>query len=132
MSAGARNPFGHVDLRVASMDAALPFYEALVPELGFTRRFHGPEWKVWAAELEPPGAAYLGIVESAGCRPGESRIAFWTESAAEVDRLAAVAADAGAADVSGPKEMPYSPGYYAVFFADPTGNLLEIYHRPPA
>jgi catechol-2,3-dioxygenase len=46
--------------------------------------------------------------------------------------LAAVAIDAGAADVSGPKEMPYSPGYYAVFFADPAGNLLEIYHRPPA
>jgi catechol 2,3-dioxygenase-like lactoylglutathione lyase family enzyme len=132
VSAAARNPFGHVDLRVASMDAALPFYDALLPELGFTRRFHGPEWKVWAAELEPPGAAYIGIVESAGHRPDESRIAFWTESAAEVDRLAAIAADAGAADVSGPKEMPYSPGYYAVFFADPTGNLLEIYHRPPA
>jgi catechol 2,3-dioxygenase-like lactoylglutathione lyase family enzyme len=132
VSTPARNPFGHIDLRVSSMDAALPFYEALLPQLGFTRRFHGPEWKVWATELEPPGAAYLGIVESAGHRPGESRIAFWAASAAEVDRLAAIAVDAGATDVSGPKPMPYSPGYYAVFFADPTGNLLEIYHRPPA
>jgi hypothetical protein len=26
--------------------------------------------------------------------------------------------------------MPYGPGYYAVFFADPSGNRLEIYHRP--
>jgi catechol 2,3-dioxygenase-like lactoylglutathione lyase family enzyme len=132
VSTAARNPFGHIDLRVGSMEAALPFYEALMPELGFTRRFHGPAWKAWASELELPGAAYFAIVESAGCRPGESRIAFWTEGAAEVDRLAAIAVDAGAADVSGPKEMPYSPGYYAVFFADPTGNLLEIYHRPPA
>ena len=132
MSAAARNPFGHIDLRVSSMDAALPFYDALLPELGFTRRFHGPQWKVWAAELEPPAAAYLAITESPSHRQGESRIAFWTDSAAEVDRLAAIAAHAGASDVSGPKEMPYSPGYYAVFFADPTGNLLEIYHRPPA
>ena len=132
MSGAARNPFGHIDLRVTSMDAALPFYEAVLPELGFTRRFHGPEWKVWAAELEPPGAPYFGIVESAGHRPGESRIAFWTASAAEVDRLTAIATEAGALDVSGPKPMPYSPGYYAVFFADPSGDLLEIYHRPPA
>ena len=132
MSGAAGNPFGHIDLRVTSMDAALAFYEALLPALGFTRRFHGPEWKVWATELEPPGAAYLGIVESGSHRPGESRIAFWAESAEQVDRLAAVATAAGARDVSGPKPMPYSPGYYAVFFADPSGNLLEIYHRPPA
>jgi catechol 2,3-dioxygenase-like lactoylglutathione lyase family enzyme len=89
-------------------------------------------WKAWAAERDLPAAAYLAVTESPGHRPGESRIAFWTESAAEVDRLAAVATAAGARDVSGPKPMPYSPGYYAVFFADPSGNLLEIYHRPPA
>jgi predicted enzyme related to lactoylglutathione lyase len=34
----ARNPFGHVDLRVRDLGAALPFYEALLPELGFTER----------------------------------------------------------------------------------------------
>jgi catechol-2,3-dioxygenase len=27
--------------------------------------------------------------------------------------------------------MPYGPGYYAVFFADPSGNRLEVYVRPP-
>jgi catechol 2,3-dioxygenase-like lactoylglutathione lyase family enzyme len=128
----APNPFGHVDLRVASMQAALPFYEALLPELGFTHRFHGPEWKVWAAEAPLPATAYFAVVEDAGHRPTASRIAFWADSAEEVDRLAAVARDAGALGVSGPKRMPYSPGYYAAFFADPSGNPLEIYHRPPA
>ena len=132
MSGATRNPFGHVDLRVTSMDVALEFYEAVLPELGFTQRFHGPVWKAWAVELELPGAAYVAITESPSHRPGESRIAFWTASAAEVDRLASIAMEAGARDVSGPKPMPYSPGYYAVFFADPSGNLLEIYHRPPA
>ena len=41
-----------------------------------------------------------------------------------------LAREAGAMNVSGPKSMPYSPGYYASFFADPSGNLLEIYVRP--
>jgi catechol 2,3-dioxygenase-like lactoylglutathione lyase family enzyme len=126
------NPFGHVDLRVSSMEEALPFYAALLPAVGFTRQFHGPEWKVWATDQALPAAAYFGIVEDAGHRPNATRIAFWTESAEEVDRLAAVARDAGALELSGPKPMPYSPGYYAVYFADPSGNPLEIYHRPPA
>ena len=45
--------------------------------------------------------------------------------------MAAIARDAGARELSGPKEMPYGPGYYAIFFADPSGNRLEVYVRPP-
>jgi catechol 2,3-dioxygenase-like lactoylglutathione lyase family enzyme len=59
-----------------------------------------------------------------------NRIAFWVESPAEVDRLAEVARQAGATELSSPKPMPYGPGYYTVFFADPSGNRLEIYVRP--
>jgi catechol 2,3-dioxygenase-like lactoylglutathione lyase family enzyme len=124
----ARNPFGHIDLRVRDMAEALPFYEALLPELGFTERGHGGDWKVFATDGELPGAAYFGIVESPGHVPNENRIAFWVHEPAEVDRLAAVAAAAGA-ELSGPKRMPYGPDYYAVFFADPSGNRLEIYFR---
>jgi hypothetical protein len=47
-----------------------------------------------------------------------------------VDRLAGVAREAGALQLSGPKVMPYGPGYDAVFFADPSDNRLETYHRP--
>jgi hypothetical protein len=41
--------FGHIDLRVSSIEETLPFYEALMPALGFTQRCHGEEWKVWGA-----------------------------------------------------------------------------------
>jgi catechol 2,3-dioxygenase-like lactoylglutathione lyase family enzyme len=111
------------------MDDALPFYEALLPALGFTQRYHGPEWKVWASEDPLPSTAYFAIVESADHIPNESRIAFWASDAAEVDRLAAIAMAAGATDVSGPKQMPYGPDYYGVYFCDPSGNRLEVYHR---
>jgi catechol 2,3-dioxygenase-like lactoylglutathione lyase family enzyme len=49
----------------------------------------------------------------------------------DVERVASIAREAGALDLSGPKEMPYGPGYYAAFFADPSGNRLEVYVRPP-
>jgi catechol 2,3-dioxygenase-like lactoylglutathione lyase family enzyme len=124
------NPFGHVDLRVSDLDAAFPFYDALLPALGFTSRYHGDEWKVWATAEPLPSTAYFAIVESRGHVANENRIAFWVGNAAEVDRIAEVARGAGASEFSGPKPMPYGPGYYAVFFADPSGNRLEVYVRP--
>jgi catechol 2,3-dioxygenase-like lactoylglutathione lyase family enzyme len=121
---GAMSGFGHIDLRVADADAALPFYEALMPELGYTLRFHGAEWKVWArTDAALPATQYVGFTETAGHVANENRIAFWVESRDEVDRIAALV-------VATPREMPYGPGYYAIFFADPSGNLLEVYHRP--
>lgn len=123
------NPFGHIDLRVSSLSEALPFYEALMPALGFTERYDGPEWTVFATPDALPAAAYFAFVESPDHEPNENRIAFWAADAAEVDRLAAVAAEAGARELSGPKEMPYGPDYYAIYFADPSGNRFEIYHR---
>jgi predicted enzyme related to lactoylglutathione lyase len=131
VSGGAgRNPFGHIDLRVPSIAEALPFYEALLPALGFTRRYDGGDWRVFATEVPPPAAAYFAVTESADFTPNENRIAFWAADRAEVDRLAEAVAGTGAA-VSGPKDMPYGPGYYAAYFTDPGGNRFEVYHRPP-
>jgi len=124
------NRFGHIDLRVSDIDAAADFYEALLPALGFTERYHGDAWKVWATTDPLPGTAYFGITEERTHVANDNRIAFWVESAAEVDRVAEVARRAGATELSGPKPMPYGPGYYAVFFADLSGNRLEVYIRP--
>jgi hypothetical protein len=48
-SIAAVNQFGHVDLRVADLAAAVSFYEELMPAFCFTERYHGEDWKVWAA-----------------------------------------------------------------------------------
>jgi catechol 2,3-dioxygenase-like lactoylglutathione lyase family enzyme len=125
------NPFGHIDLRVRELTTAQDFYDALLPALGFTERYHGEQWKVWATTEELPSTAYFGIVESGSHIGNENRIAFWVATPDDVDRLAEVAQEAGALQLSGPKLMAYGPGYYAVFFADPSDNRLEIYHRPP-
>ena len=121
---------GHIDLRVSNMNEALRFYTALLPALGFTRTFHDPQWKVFAAEGALPSVPYFALVEEAGHRPNDNRVAFWAGSPEEVDRLAAIVAAAGGRNVSGPKRCPeYSATYYAVFFDDPSGNRLEICFR---
>jgi catechol 2,3-dioxygenase-like lactoylglutathione lyase family enzyme len=121
------NPFGHVDLRVVSLGDALPFYDSLLPALGFTERYHGPEWKVFATKGAP--AAYFALVESVEHVPNANRIAFSVADRAEVERIAGVVTGAGGREISGPKEMPYGPDYYAVYFTDPSGNPLEVYYR---
>jgi catechol 2,3-dioxygenase-like lactoylglutathione lyase family enzyme len=122
--------YGHIDLRVHDLVVAEAFYDALLPALGFTERYPGERWKVWAQSDELPWTAYFGITESAAHVPNENRIAFAVGSREDVERSADVAREAGARDLTGPKEMPYGPGYYAIFFADPSGNLLEVYFRP--
>jgi len=126
----AMSHFGHIDLRVSDLAAALAFYDEFLPALGFTERYHGESWKVWATTEPLPSTAYFAITEERDHVANSNRVAFWVESAAQVDRVAEISRLAGAADLSGPKAMPYSPGYYAAFFADPSGNRLEIYVRP--
>lgn len=124
------NHFSHIDLRVDDMEKALPFYSALLPELGFGRQYHSAAWKVFAGDGTLPSAAYFGFTEERGHRPNSNRIAFWVESRQEVDRLGDLIRRAGALNVQGPRACPeYSTSYYAVFFEDPCGNRLEISHR---
>ncbi|UOO38442.1 VOC family protein [Oscillospiraceae bacterium CM] len=123
------NPFSHVDLRLDSFEKALPFYEALLPQLGFTRRFDSPLWRVFAADGELPQAAYIALTEDPSHKPNSNLIGFWAKSQDEVDRLAGIVDEAGGKIKEGPKLFPISPTYYAVFFEDPCGNAFEIVHR---
>ena len=126
----AENPFGHIDLRVSSMTKAQPFYESLLPALGFTQTRHDPEWKVYSTEGGFPSVAYFGITEDPSHRANHNRIAFWVGRREEVDRIGETVRAAGGTSVSGPKLCPeYSSTYYAVFFEDPCGNRLEVCFR---
>ena len=121
-----RRVYDHIDLRAPSLSEIAPFYEALLPELGFTRRVEVEGWLQFEAG-DGEVTAFFGVTESAGHVANENRVAFWAESDAEVARLAEVAKKAGALNIEGP--MTYEPGYYAVFFEDPCGNRLEVCHR---
>ncbi|HEV2097130.1 MAG TPA: VOC family protein, partial [Chthoniobacterales bacterium] len=60
-------------------------------------------------------------------QPNGTRIAFWAETRAQVDRVAEVVRAAGGLHLEGPElYVDYTPGYYAFFFEDPSGNKLEV------
>jgi catechol 2,3-dioxygenase-like lactoylglutathione lyase family enzyme len=124
------NPFGHIDLRVADLAVAATFYGELLPALGFRHTYHSERWLVWAADVEPPGPAYFAVTEDRGHVANQNRIAFHVASPPDVDRVAAVAKEAGARIESGPRPCPeYGASYYAVFFEDPRRNRLEVFYR---
>jgi hypothetical protein len=81
---------------------ATRFYDALLPPLGFTQRYHSEQWKVWATTDPPPATAYFAVTVSAAHASKENRIAFSVASKDKVDRIAAVAHEAGARQLSGP------------------------------
>jgi len=118
--------FDHIDLRVSSLAEVRPFYQALLPALGFTRDAKIEGWLQYETP-DSPVSEFFGVTESPGHTPNENRIAFRAESRTEVDRLFEVAVRAGAHNVEGPAFE--TPGYYAIFFDDPCGNRFEICHR---
>ena len=119
--------FDHIDLRVRSLAEAQPFYEKLLPALGFTRDVGIEEWFQYEAAGNNGVAEFFGVTESPRHVANECRVAFWVDSLSEVDRLAEIVVHAGARNVEGP--LYEETRYYAVFFEDPSGNRLEICYR---
>ena len=118
--------FDHIDLRVRELEAAKRFYGRVLPELGFTISSLSDEWCIWQAPGSGP-VEFFGFTSAAHHQPNDNRIAFWAESRAEVDRLDEVVMQSGGLNLEGPAVWrEYSPGYYAVFFEDPSGNKLEV------
>jgi catechol 2,3-dioxygenase-like lactoylglutathione lyase family enzyme len=124
------NSFSHIDLRVRNLAEAETLYRALLPPLGFKEFWEGEDWKGFSADEDFPGKAFFAFTEDPAHRANGTRIAFWTSSAADVDKIAAAVLAAGAQSMEGPCFHPeYDPSYYAIFFEDPSGNKLEVVHR---
>jgi len=122
--------FDHVDARVESLDKARPLYDALLPAMGFTRIVEDAQTICYYLPGGDRSAPFFGIDRDPGHRPNGTRIALRAASRAEVDRLAAIAREAGATAFERPELCEeYTPFYYAAFFEDAEGNKLEICYR---
>ena len=131
----------HIQITVRDMSVAVPFYDRLLPLLGFSpqarasavidaHEFHVVEYSHprLAFAITSPRSAFRK--ESVHRRkPGAlHHLAFRAGSRAEVDRLHAELSAIGAVIVAPPREYPeYTPpGYYALFFKDLEGIKYEI------
>jgi catechol 2,3-dioxygenase-like lactoylglutathione lyase family enzyme len=131
----------HIEITVRDIDAAVRFYDRLLPLLGFdvsrrtTARFEEHDKFVVSYEDPRLGFAITSPRRAFATdavhrrRPGALRhLAFRAASRSEVDRLHLDLKAIGATIVSPPREYPeYTPpGYYALFFKDPDGIKYEI------
>ena len=123
-----RRRYDHIDLRVRNLSEARPFYEMLLPALGFTREAKIEGWLQFEAAGPDGATEFFGVTESPQHVANECRIAFWADSISEVDSLAEIAVSAGARNVEGPM-MYEAPHFHAVLFEDPCGNRFEVCYR---
>jgi catechol 2,3-dioxygenase-like lactoylglutathione lyase family enzyme len=136
----------HIQITVKDMSIAEPFYDKLLPLLGFDiqnkssavikeHEFHVVEYThprlIFA--ITSPRSTFAGDTINRR-KPGAlHHLAFRAESRAEVDRLRPELKGIGAMIVSPPREYPeYTPpGYYALFFKDLEGIKYEIVCTKP-
>jgi glyoxylase I family protein len=122
----------HVDLTVRDLAVSGPFYERVLPVLGFRRGKDAAEGPIFAGT-----SVEIGLVRA---RPaaahdryaaGLHHLAFAAPSREAVDAAHARLVAEGVRILDAPAEYPqYVPGYYAVFFADPDGLKLEYVYTP--
>ncbi len=131
----------HIQITVRDMAIAEPFYDRLLPLLGFDLRkksgavideheFHVVEYShpLLSFAITSPRKAFEGETVHRR-KPGAlHHLAFKAGSRAEVDSIYSELKEIGATIVTAPREYPeYTPpGYYALFFKDPDGIKYEI------
>ena len=125
----------HVFVTLKDLKRSRPFYDALMPRLGYPGvsdygavvGWYGSGGSFWVKQGDPRHAGDTFSKD----RVGLCEIAFRAESRKQVDALARDVPSFGGTILDPPREYPeYVPGYYAVFFADPDGIKLEVVHIP--
>jgi catechol 2,3-dioxygenase-like lactoylglutathione lyase family enzyme len=119
----------HVSITVPDLDAAVPFYDAVMAALGVPAVGRSNGWAGYGlrAEAAWAGRSYLSVLEEAA-PVGAARL-HWCFKAA--DRVAVAAfwragLAAGGTDDGAPGLRPhYHPHYFAAFLRDPAGNRIE-------
>lgn len=143
----------HIDISVGYPERSIPFYDALLTALGYSRcnidhpawRGNNPSRASWII-LNADGSQFdievrparVEVRDNAYDRysPGPHHIAFYAEDEASIDRVHNRVQAVGGEVLDPPSNYGGQPGYgeyyYAVFFADPDGFKLEVCHVLPS
>jgi catechol 2,3-dioxygenase-like lactoylglutathione lyase family enzyme len=80
--------FDHIDLRVKDMEIARKFYRKFLPLLGFVQESAGDVFHTYYSGGREKPSQFFGFTEDKNHQPDGTRIAFWADTRAEVDRMA--------------------------------------------
>ncbi len=122
---------GHIGVNVCDLLQAKAYYDALMPLLGFEPYIAATDQFAYRPISSQPGTLlffYPALEEApySRHRPGLQHLAFMVESRAAVHAVHAKAQVLGSEVVHLPRLFPqYLPHYYATFWLDPEGFMLE-------
>jgi catechol 2,3-dioxygenase-like lactoylglutathione lyase family enzyme len=122
---------GHLGLNVSDLDEARAYYERLLPALDFETFFVTDDEAAYRPLGGKPGTyLFLYAAEEAGDysrhRTGLQHLAFMVPTRTRVDQIHRLVLELGSEVVLSPREFPqYPPPYYATFWLDPDGFMLE-------
>ncbi len=127
---------GHLGLNVPDLDAAKAYYDQLMPLVGFTTFFAADDEIAYRPANNKPGT-YLFIYPAttggdySHDRTGLQHVAFMVPSRSAVKAVHVHVCSLGGKVLHRPQEFPqYPPPYYATFWLDPFGFMLEaVCHR---
>jgi len=125
----------HLGISVDDLPRAIAQFDPVLQALGCAREDggNGVSWhREGESELILLPAREPGTGPHRHGRVGWQHLAFAVDSRAEVDRMHAIAVDAGWSVVRDPKEYPrFTDRYYASFLEDDNGIRIEFMHNPP-
>ena len=118
----------HLELAASDLDAALPFWDWFLTELGYERKNDWENGRSWIA-----GPTYV-VVKQAGesddpfdrDAPGLDHVAFHAASRTQVDELTATIRQRDDAELLFPDQHPYAGGYYALYCLGPDDVKVEV------
>ena len=122
---------GHLGLNVADLPATKAYFDRFMPILGFETFLDAADEFAYRPAGGKPGTyLFFYAAEHEGAhdhrRAGLQHLAFMVRTRADVDQVHALAVSLGSSVVHPPRAFPqYPPPYYATFWLDPNGFLLE-------
>lgn len=125
-------PLGHLGINVPDLTAAKAYYDALMPLLGYEPLFAEADQFAYLPAGGKRGtylfvypAVSPGTGYDAGA-PGLQHLAFTLPTRADVDAVHAHVVATGGDVLHPPQAWPqYPPPYWATFWRDPHGFVLE-------
>jgi glyoxylase I family protein len=136
----ARGSISHIALTVSDLERSTAFYNKVFEFIGFkavevpesTQQAMKTRLKAWVGpgysiSIRPSKGEFVRRVHDRNAS-GFNHLAFIAENRSEVEKLYEFLKQTGATILDSPAEYPYSPRYFAVYFAD--GLKFEFAHAP--
>lgn len=124
---------GHIGINVPDLEIARRYYTDLLPRVGFEVFLRAEDQVAFMPANGKPGT-FLFFYPVDSPQPysrhtttGLQHLAFMVRTRSAVEELHAWAQDVGSEVIHSPQEFPeYPPPYFACFWLDPFGLMVEV------